>query len=277
VTGAPERGAAGGAAPRGPASLRRVVVPAEHGSWAFLGEPILLGLLVAPSAAGFLLASAALAGFLARRPLRIVVSDRRSKERFPRTAVAERAFLFFALVGAAALGGAFCLARGPVLVALAAAAPLGAVALGLDLDRRSREAAAEVTAALALGSVSTAIALAAGWPAAPAFALWGVLAARAVPTITYVRARLRLDKGHPARVSGAVALHLPAVAAVAGLAAAGLTSWLAVIAIAILAARAAYGLSPARPRLTTLQLGLSEVGFGLATVLSVWLGRVSRF
>jgi hypothetical protein len=275
VTGAPERGAAGGAAPRGPASLRRVVVPAEHGSWAFLGEPILLGLLVAPSAAGCLLASAALAGFLARRPLRIVVSDRRSKERFPRTAVAERAFLFFALVGTAALAGAFCLARGPVLVALAAAAPLGAVALGLDLDRRSREAAAEVTAALALGSVSTAIALAAGWPAAPAFALWGVMAARGVPAIAYVRARLRLDKGSPAQVAAAVTLQLLAAAGVAALAAAGLVPWLAVAALALLGARAAYGLSPRRPRLTVPQLGLSEIGFGLMTVLSVWLGRVS--
>jgi len=109
----------------------------------------------------------------------------------------------------------------------------------------------------------------------PAFALWGVTAARGVPAIAYVRARLRLDKGSPAQAAAAVALHLLAAAGVAALAAAGLVPWLAVAALALLAARAAYGLSPRRPRLTVLQLGLSEIGFGLLTVLSVWLGRVS--
>ena len=260
---------------RDPAALRRVVIPAEHGSWAFLGEPLLLGLLVAPSASGLLVAVAATAGFLARRPLRIVLADRRAGERFPRTAVAGRALAALALLGAAALAGAVRSARGPVLLALGGAAPFGAVALAFDLGRRSREAVAEVAAALALGAAAAAIALAAGWAAAPAFALWGVTAARGVPAIAYVRARLRLDKGSPAQAAAAVALHLLAAAGVAALAGAGLVPWLAVAALALLAARAAYGLSPRRPRLTVPQLGLSEIGFGLLTVLSVWLGRVS--
>ena len=260
-----------------PATLRRVVVPSEHGSWAFLGEPLLLGLLVAPSPSGFLVALAATAGFLARRPLRIVIADRRAGGCFPRTPVAERALAGLALLGAAALAGAVLLARGPVLTALGCAAPFGAVALALDLARRARAAAAEVAAALALGAAAAAIALAAGWAAAPAFALWGVMAARGVPAIAYVRARLRLDKGTPAKAAAAVALHLLAAAGVAALAAAGLVPWLTVAALVLLAARAAYGLSPRRPRGTTLQLGVGEILFGLTTVLSVWLGRVSRW
>jgi hypothetical protein len=263
-------------AARDPGLWRRVLVPSEHGSWAFLGEPILLGLLVAPSGAGWLVALAALAVFLARRPLKILVSDRRARARYPRTPVAEWAVAACAGVGALALAGAVLAARGPVLLACGLAAPLGVVSLAFDLARRSREAGAEVAGAVALGAVSSAVALAAGWALAPALGLWAVLAARAVPSVAYVRARLRLDKGQPARVGGALLLHLAAIAGGALLARAGLVPGLAVAAMALLALRAAYGLSPARPRMTTLQLGLTEIFFGLLTVLSVWAGGAGR-
>jgi hypothetical protein len=253
-----------------------VVLPAEHGAWAFLGEPVLLGLAVAPSPAGWLVALAALTAFLARRPLKILVSDRRARARYSRTPVAEVAVAACAVIGAGALAGAVALARGPVLLACGLAAPLGAAALALDLGRRSRDAAAEVAGALAMAGVSAAVALAAGWPPGPALGLWAVLAARAVPTIAYVRARLRLDKGQPARVGGALLLHLLAIAGVALLARAALAPGLVLAAMALLALRAAFGLSPARPRMTTLQLGLTEIGFGLLTVLSVWAGGAGR-
>ena len=47
-----------------------VFLPREHGSWSLALEPLALGLLVVPSAAGAALAAAALAGFFARRPLK---------------------------------------------------------------------------------------------------------------------------------------------------------------------------------------------------------------
>lgn len=37
-------------------SWKRIVLPSEHGSWGFLAEPLLLGLLAAPSGAGAALA-----------------------------------------------------------------------------------------------------------------------------------------------------------------------------------------------------------------------------
>jgi hypothetical protein len=40
----------------------------------------------------------------------------------------------------------------------------------------------------------------------------------------------------------------------------------------LLAARAVHGLSPLRPRWRAVQLGVSEVVFGLATVLAVAVG-----
>ncbi len=257
-------------APPAPApSLARVVLPAEHGGWAFLGEPILLGLLVAPSWAGACLALAALAGFLARQPLRIFLGDRRRRRRYPRTALAERAFAALALAGAAALAGALLLAKGPALLAVGLAAPLAAVALALDLGQRSREAAAETLAALALGGTAAAAALAAGRPAAFSFALWALLALRALPTIAFVRARFRLDRGERAKVALALALHGAAAGAAWELAKLGFAAAPLLAVYLVLALRASWMLSPARPRLKPALLGAFEVGFGLLLVALV--------
>ena len=78
--------------------LKRVLVPAEHGSWGFLAEPLVLGLAVAFSGAGLLLALAVVAAFLARQPLKLVWTDRRKGRRYPRTAAAERALFLICLL-----------------------------------------------------------------------------------------------------------------------------------------------------------------------------------
>ncbi len=253
-------------------SLKRIVLPIEHGGWAFLVEPILLGLLVAFSAAGLVIGVAALAGFLARQPLRLFVMDRRRGKRYPRTALAERAFAACALVGALALAAGAWLSPHAFLLPLGLAAPLAALSLALDLGRRTREAAAELSGALALGSTAAAIALAGGWGTGPALALWAILAARTLPTVLYVRARLRLDRGEAAGTAGAIAAHAVAVALVAGLASRGLAPWMAAGAMTLLALRAAHGLSPLRPALRTAWLGISELAFGLVTVLATAWG-----
>lgn len=260
------------AALRDPSEWRRAVIPAEHGGWSFLGEPILLGLLVAPSLAGAALAAAALAAFLARQPLRLATGDRRRGRRYPRTAVAEAALGTLLAAAALAAGTGLALAQGPVWLALAPALALGTAALAFELQRRAREAAAEITAALALAGLAAAIPVADGAAAPASFGLWAVLAARAAPTVLYVRARLRLDRGEPATVGAALAAQAFALGALAALAARDLAPWLAVSAIALLGARAVYGLSPMRPRWRTAQLGVSEIVFGLITVLATAAG-----
>jgi hypothetical protein len=186
--------------------------------------------------------------------------------------VAERAFAVLAVTAAGALGGAVWTAGWRFALPLACAAPLAGLALAFDLGKRSRAAGAELSGALALGAVATAEASAGGRDLVPAFALWVVLAARTVPTILFVRARLRLEKGQAfGRMAAAIA-HVAAVALVALLAARGLAPWAVVAAMALLLARAAVGLSPLRPRWKTWQLGVSEIAFGLVVVLSVALG-----
>jgi hypothetical protein len=260
------------ASPRRASEWRRVLIPAEHGGWAFVGEPILLGLLVAPSIAGAALAAAALTAFLARQPLRLLVADRRGQRRYPRTAVAEAAFALLGTGGLLAAGAGILLAQGPVLVALGPMALLAAVALGFELRRRAREAAAEMTAALALGGAAMAIALAGGATVQISAGLWVVLAARTLPAILYVRARLRIDRGEPAGIAVPLAAHALALVAVLRMASQGFVPWLAAAAMALLAARAVHGLSALRPRWRAVQLGVSEIVFGLLTVLAVAVG-----
>src|SRR5205085_7457904 len=65
--------------------VRPLVLPSEHGGWGILLEPIILGLLIAPSRAGFLIALAALFGFLARQPLKLAMQDAQRGRSFART------------------------------------------------------------------------------------------------------------------------------------------------------------------------------------------------
>jgi hypothetical protein len=56
---------------------RSVAIPSEHGGWGLTLEPVLLGLLIAPSVGGLALGIAAFGAFLVRTPLKLVFVDRR--------------------------------------------------------------------------------------------------------------------------------------------------------------------------------------------------------
>ena len=59
------------------ADALRLMLPKEHGSWSLALEPVALGLLVAPSAAGAALAAAAVSGFFLRRPWKLMSGAKR--------------------------------------------------------------------------------------------------------------------------------------------------------------------------------------------------------
>lgn len=247
-------------------------MPAEHGGWGFLLEPVVLGLTLAPSASGWCIGGAALAAFLVRHPLKLALMDRRRGAWYPRTGLALRFALGYSGVALLLVSAAWALSRAPFWPALVLGAPAALVALGYDARGRSREALPEAAGAVALGASVSAITLAAGLPSGVAFGAWAFLALRAVPAVLFVRARLRLDRGRPAGIPLALGSHVLAVAGGVALAAAGWGPWLGVVALTLMLGRAAQGLSSRRASLRPKDLGLREMGWGLVTLVLLAAG-----
>jgi hypothetical protein len=236
-----------------------------------LGEPALLGLLVAPSWAGLGVGLAALGAFLVRHPLKLALASWRRRTRDPRTAAVHRFILIYGATAAAGLAVAAG-GRPGWWLPLATAAPFVLVQLAYDAGHQGRQLVPELLGGVALGSVAAAEMRAAGWPLGPSLAAWAILAAKAVGAVLYVRARLRRDRGLAPNPTPAVASHAAALVLAVALASAGHSPWLVVLAFALLLARAAYGLSrlhrPVRPQV----VGMREMAYGFSFILIVALG-----
>jgi hypothetical protein len=102
--------------------------------------------------------------------------------------------------------------------------------------------------------------------------LWIILTARAVPSIVYVRARLRLERGARGPVAPSLLAHATGLAAVAIAAASGLAPWLAAADAGGLLARALPGLSRYRLGHRPAAIGAQEVAVGLAVVAAAAFG-----
>jgi YwiC-like protein len=258
-------------------SLRSIALPVEHGGWGLLAEPLLVGLALSPTPAGLGFTLAALGAFLARHPLKLVLADRQRGARYPRTAIAER---IAAVYGVVALTGALvACASAPWSVwwPVLAAAPLGAAQLWFDSRHQGRRLVPELLGGTALGSTAAAISLSGGWPAPVAGTVWALMAFKAVTSVLYVRARLRLDRGQPAGVEAAMAAQTVALLGSVALATLGTAPLLAVLAFAVLLVRAARGLSPGRRALRTRDLGFRELAYGLLTAALVAAGYLARW
>ena len=253
-------------------TIRLVAVPSEHGAWGFMLEPVLLGLLVAPSIAGLWLALATLAVFLVRQPLKLAVTDLKKHKRYPRTAWAERFAGFYLLVALLSLAAAIMTARGAFWLPILMAVPIALLQAYFDTRHQSRQVAAELAGAVAMGAAASTIALAGGWEIGPALALWVILAMRSVSSIIYVRARLRLERGERVDLTPTYATNLLGLTAVIALAFWRIAPWLAVVIVAILVARAFWGISPWRRRVRAQVVGFQELAYGVSMVLLVALG-----
>ena len=229
-------------------SLRPLALPAEHGGWGFLLEPILLGLLVAPSFGGLCIGAGAVAAFLARHPLKLAAQDLVRGKRYART----RACGWLAFAYASIAAGFFVLAPARAIIALGAAIPFALIQFAFDARNRSRALMPELIGVLAPGAIAASIAIAAGRTPAFAATLWLIVILRSIPSILYVRAALRGE-------SRGLALGAHIAAAVAAF----FVTPLAVIPMLVLLARA---IAPTEG-LAAKTIGLRELAWGGVTVV----------
>ena len=252
--------------------IRAVALPAEHGGWALVIEPMALGILLAPSIGGLFIGVGVLACFLARHPLKVAVGDRRRNRVMKRTSLAERFALFYAVLAVVFFTIAVRRASPESLLPLLIVTPFLVVQFIYDALGQSRKLIPEIAGALAVGSVATAIALAGGWSKPAAYTLWIIVACRHVPTILYLRVLLGRRRHQPrATVNGvAIASQFLALIAVLLLLFFKIAPVLVIVAFAVLLIRAVFGLlNPSVP--APKKLGISEIAFGTFVVLTVFV------
>jgi hypothetical protein len=253
-------------------SNRNLALPTEHGGWGLVLEPLLVGMIVAPSKAGAGLALAMVSLFLARHPLKIALRDIWRGTHYPRTKLAIRIAGLYCAAAVTGLLLAFTLTVHAFWHPLLIATPLALVQLYYDARLRSRNLAAEVAGTLAAAAGAPVIAAAAGWHFEDWLPLLILVASRVLTAMLYVRARLRLERGDHPGTGWVIAIHLLTAIAATGMALQKRVPWLAMVVMILLLARAVIGLSktrrPARPR----DIGMAEFAYGAAFVACVSVG-----
>ena len=250
--------------------LRAVAVPVEHGGWGLTAEPVLLGLLVAPTVGGLAIGVAAVLAFLARTPLKVALVDRHRGRYLPRTGLAWRVFavemlLLVALAAVAAVRG-----DGWFWWPLAVAAPILGTELAYDMRSRGRRLVPELAGAIGIGSVAAAIAQAGGRSTPVAVAVWMVLAARGVSAIVTVRDQVGGLHGKARNPRNVLVADAAAVALVAGAAA-----WEPRVLPGVVAVLVAIGVQRVLSRQPTpraVVLGLRQTGLGVVVVVTTAVG-----
>lgn len=270
MSAAPTATPAASSAPRPRAAWRAVAVPSEHGGWAIAFEAGLLGLLVAPSAAGVALAVGAMVAFLVRTPVKTVLVDRWRHRSLPRTRLAAEIaageLILLAVLGLLALRWS----GWALLVPIAVATPLVATELWFDMRSRGRRLVPELCGAVGVAAVTASIVLADHRSARLAAGAWLVLAARSLATIPYVRLqieRLRHGTGKLAASDGA---QLAGVAmATAGVV---LDRRLVVGAVAICLLGALHAFWVRRPPVPAKTIGIRQAVIGVTVVAAIAAG-----
>jgi hypothetical protein len=251
---------------------RGIALPNEHGSWGFLFEPLVAALAVAFSMPGAWIALTYIGAFLMRQPLKIFIADKFAGRDLPQTSVALKFAAYFGIIYVVGVSGSLAFADLKSFIPIILVAPLGVYQIYADASRQSRNLIPELTGAIAISSSIAVITLASGVAPGIAYALWAVFAARLIPSIVYVRNRLRLEKGKNYSYFVPVLAHVGALGAVGTLAAYSLVPKLPLVMFSILLVRAAWGLSAFRKRVKAMRIGIWEVVYGTLTALSVILG-----
>lgn len=257
--------------------VKGIALPTEHGSWGFLFEPLLASIAVAPSFAAMWIAVTVIGAFLTRQPLKVFLADLQAKRNLPQTAVARKFVLIFGAITLIGFLGSLYFTKFESFIPFLAVIPLGIYQIYCDASRKSRNLLPELTSTIAISSAAAVIALAGGWHIINALALWAIFILRSIPSILYVRNRLRLEKGKTFSRFMPVALHLLAQIIISAMFIYRVCSLLTVIMFIVLTVRSIWGLSPFRKRVKAIKIGIWEVIYGTLTALSVIIGYYLQF
>jgi hypothetical protein len=251
-------------------TLRSVAFPTEHGGWGFTFEPILLGLLVTPTATGWELGVAATAVFLARRPVKLFATDLVRRRWLDRSTTALSVAVLYVLLAAAGAVGAFVTRKGPFWWPLLAAVPFALVSLRADAYSKNRGLVPQLAGAIAMGSTAAAITMGGGLDWVVSFGLWGVLAARDVAAIVLARGMVRRFKEKDVAHRPILLIQVAAILATLCLVLAGAAPWLSVVAMVLLGAVSVVSLH--RPPVPAKRVGWTQMAVGMMVVLVTAVG-----
>ncbi len=253
--------------------VRSVALPVEHGSWGFLFEPIVAGVAVAPTPASVWVTILVIGAFLMRHPLKVIFAGGKARLGSPQTKLALKFVGIFATVFCAGVIGSILYARPESFLPFALVLPLAAYQIYCDATRNSRQLSAEIIGSIAISSSIAVIALEASWEAPKAYALWAIVVGRLIPSILYVRNRLKLEKGKSYSSNIPIAAHIAALAMVLVLAGFGIGSYLPAVVFGVLLARSTVGLSSMRKKVKAMKIGIWEVIYGALTAVSIIAGH----
>lgn len=256
---------------------KSLIMPAEHGSWAWLLVPFGVGTAVAPTFGlpVVLTLLAALATFLLRQPATVWLRVRRGKAR---RADGPLALTWMIGLGVTAVACTLILLLLGYLTLLWLALPLLLIfALYLAAARYGRTAirslGMEVSGAAALALTAPAAYLAgAGQFGLTAASLWLLLAAQNVLGALYVRVRIADTHQRPTHRRGLVLAHLFGFLLVLAL---GVLDWLPLLAFLPFAGillRAIWAARQPRPVPNVKRFGFLEMGVEI--VSGAWIAAV---
>lgn len=243
------------------APTRSLWFPHQHGAWAMLAVPLLLGVAATePSAWQLVLAVAAVAGYLVSATTQAWLRARRRPSFVPSLVIYGGVF--------AASGAALLLAFPFLLLAAVVVVPAGALVIGGARPGTPRDLANSLAqTVIALVLVPAAAAVSGAWETGAVGAATLVAAGYLVGTVLVVRSVIR-QRGNRGFVAVSVGFHAAVTVAAAATLAVPYAVYFAALTVRALALplverRAAGSARPLRP----VQVGLVEMG--ASTVLVV--------
>ncbi len=242
--------------------ITKIAFPQEHGSWGFFLEPLALGLIVAYSYEGLLVALGSFFIFLAHQPVRIFFDGK--------TAQSDKSKSFAVLLvylGVAALS----LWKAIVMVNLSSMLPFF-VAIALmsgfllvELKTRKENFIARLIPPLAVDLIAVTIVNAGGWDIPKSVAFYWVLLGRSVTTSFYIHEKLKKLRKQKFDAGYIFASHAVILIALTFTAWSGLTPYLAMVSVVVLLIRSAIGLKTEK-KTNVRKIGLWEFAHGIIFV-----------